>query len=308
MDAVSCQLSVAAKQAFKHALEEHCSNLHDPRPHPSKTEQGKGKGKGKAKEAVRPQPRDKGREEMENDSENDADEDNTDDDEPSKRSRRKGPRGDATNICHVCEQCRQFASLILVSQNLLRQYLHHKGFKTGAIVDPPMQQVISAFEVDGEGGPDLSKPRFDWFKPFSSQWNDSLLFKLATEFQDQSLSKIPHPEEWDKVSLLKSTIRRKMERFRTSYKNSRLPPPGSTHTHEEWQAALCVRSRATSKKKRRDTRRVGVHPSSLIFVLYLNDYNRLIIDGVRLLKKGIPKIQISGNKSEKYTKLLGNKG
>jgi hypothetical protein len=156
-------------------------------------------------------------------------------------------------------------------QKLLRRYLSNKGLGQKAVVPPPLQYEIDLFQKDGKGGPDTESPRFDWLNPFSSAWNDSMVFQLANEFKEDHLGRIPHDSRWDDISYLKELIPRKLKRTRQAYKDSLPPPPESSMTHEQKQVIVQKRDSTLAKNRRRTTRREGVRLTFTQMLIIVNE-------------------------------------
>ena len=123
--------------------------------------------------------------------------------------------------------------------------------------DPPSASALTTFYNDGMGGPVLDKPEFDWLRPWTSTWNNSLVFMLANDFK-MVLSKVPHEPKWDDLEHVLELIPRKLNRMRKIYLDSLPPPSGSRSTHDEKQAANLRRRKIREKASRRVGRRHGV--------------------------------------------------
>ena len=103
--------------------------------------------------------------------------------------------------------------------------------------------------------------KFDWLRPFSSSWNNSLVFELAKDFKTKVLGSVPHETNWDDMKYLQALIARKLGRTRKAYLDGLPPAPGSSTTYEQKRSANHVRRRAEGKAARRTSRRKGVRRS-----------------------------------------------
>lgn len=148
----------------------------------------------------------------------------------------------------------------LFAGNVTRLSRFEKGSRRKVSSPPPRPEEVEAFVDDGQGGPSLDEPLFDWLKPFSSHWNSELLHALAVDFAPklQDGPGITFNPKWRTTKYLKQSISRKLARTRQSYKD-RLPPElesGITALDKE----LKIKKRDSNRVKqlRRVSRRSGV--------------------------------------------------
>jgi hypothetical protein len=133
--------------------------------------------------------------------------------------------------------------------------------KKGTPPEPPTAAEMDAFLQNGSQGPSIANPSFDWLRPFSSPWNNSMVFKLAKDFKETVLKdpkKVPHDPKWDNENYLTEVIPRKLARVRRRYIESLPPGSGTLVTQEQKQAALVARRQGDGKMNRRASRRHGV--------------------------------------------------
>ena len=93
---------------------------------------------------------------------------------------------------------------------MLWQYLNAKGFKSKTIPEPPPLYEVDGFNHDRRGGPTLDNLKFDWLNPFTTPWNNMMVFQLANDFKANILSSILHGSEWDNITNLTKFITGKL--------------------------------------------------------------------------------------------------
>ena len=144
---------------------------------------------------------------------------------------------------------------------MLRDYLIAKNVLNDKLpLSPPPAQALKAYVEDGQGGPSLDDPRFDWLKPFISQWNSDMLYALAVDFAPklQDGPGVTFEPKWRTTKFLKQTISRKLARTRQSYKDSLPPGLESGITAHDKELGIKERESRRTKQLRRVSRRAGV--------------------------------------------------
>ena len=132
--------------------------------------------------------------------------------------------------------------------------MNAKGFNGKAIPEPPPLYEVDGFNQDGRGGPSLGNQKFDWLKPLTTPWNDTMAFQLANNFKASILSDIPHDSKWDDVKSLTKFITRKLSRTRRAFMDCLPPPAGSSETSEQKLSRIRVRDTKRAKARRRSSR------------------------------------------------------